>query len=230
MTQRLVTDLSHCEHLLVVEGEPEDIRRFVEAAIGPGSALSLAKLLPPPATLDDVDAMTLAHFHLMSGDCAAARAIYEELGEPWPLPPDDPNSRALREHLRAHPQIALDTRRVQVNLTRHGALDVRGWKCVHWGAAADLTAPAIEAALAERVHYRFNDGANRLCAMLAMARTCPWLTFGGIVADFRARTQSWFFRFADDSRIEQVVSDFAPQASLVELFIDNPPEIFAHAG
>lgn len=230
MTHRLITDQSHCEHLLVVEGEPQDIRCFVENAIGPGSALSLSKLLPPPASLDEVDAVTLAHFHLMSGDCEAARAIYEELGEPWPLPQVDPSSRALREHLRANPQIALDARRVQLNLTRHGALDVRSWKHTHWGAAVDLTAPAIEAALAERVHYRFQDGSNRMCAMLAVARAYPRLTVGGIVADFRARAQSWFFKFADDNRIEQVSSDFTTQTSLVELFIDNPPEIFAHAG
>lgn len=230
MTTRYIDELSHCEHLLIVEGEAAAVAAFVAQARRDTSALSLEALLPAPATLTEVDPFMLAHFHLVFGEQDEARAIYDDIDEPWPLPDPDPDSRALREWLRTDPSLTANARQVQRNVVLHGALDVVAWKRNRWGAAGDLHDVTFEQVSDERVHYRFNDAASRMAALHAIAAKYPKLDVGAIVVDFGKRQQSWFYRFANDTSMRHAQAFLPEDESVVELYIDNPPDLFAYAG
>lgn len=230
MTTRYIDDLSHCEHLLVVEGAAEAVAAFVEQARRGSCALSLEALVPPPATLAEVDPFMLAHFHLVFGEQDEARAIYDDINEPWPLPEPDPDSRALRDWLRSDPPLTVNARQVQRNVVLHGALDAVSWKRTHWGAASDLRDVSVEQVSDERVHYRFSDVTSRLAALQAIAAKHPGLDIGVITADFGKRHQGWFYRFANEAHLQWTQDAMPAGESVVELYIDNPPSQFAYAG
>ena len=230
MNSRFIGDLTHVEHLLVVEGEPDQIAAFVAGARRGDVALSLQALVPPPQALADVDPMSLAHFHLVFGEQHEARNLYDELDEPWPLPDVDEGSRALRELLRTDTSISADARTVQKNLQTYGVLNAEVWKSARWGSSADLRDVAYELVNDDRVHYRFTSPVSRQTALHEIAGRYPQLSMGAIVTNFGARKHHWFYRFADSQDMHSVEQSFPKDADMVELFMDNPPELFAYAG
>lgn len=230
MTSRYIGDLTHVEHLLVVEGDPDKVTAFVEGAQRNGSPLSLEVLVPPPVALVEVDALMVAHFHLVFGEQDEARAIYDEIDEPWPLPAVDEGSAALRELLRADPTLMQNARLVQKNVQTYGALDAAAWKRARWGSAGDLRDVECDRINDDRVHYRFNSPISRQMALQEIAGNHPGLSMGAIVTNFGARKQHWFYRFFGTQDLRAVEQRFPEGEDVVELFIDNPPDLFAYAG
>lgn len=230
MTSRYIGDLTHVEHLLVVEGDPDKVAAFVEQAQRNGLPLSLDALVPPPAALAEIDALMVAHFHLVFGEQDEARAIYDEIDEPWPLPEVDEGSAALRELLRADPTLMKNARAVQKNVQTYGVLDAAAWKRARWGSASDLRDVEYERVNDDRVHYRFDSPVSRQIALQEIAGNNPGLSLGAIVTNFGDRKQHWFYRFYDTQDLRAVEQRFPAGEAVVELFIDNPPDLFAYAG
>jgi len=230
MTSRYIGDLTHVEHLLVVEGDPDKVAVFVERARRAGLPLSLEALIPPPEELAEIDALMVAHFHLVFGDQAEARILYDEIDEPWLLPEVDEASAALRELLRTDPTLMKNARVVQKNVQKFGALDAGAWKSARWGSAADLRDVVFEQISDDRVHYRFDAPVSRHMALQDIAGKHPDLSIGAIVTNFGARKQQWFYRFFGTQDLKAVEQRFPADEDVVELFIDNPPELFAYAG
>jgi hypothetical protein len=230
MTSRYIGDLTHVEHLLVVEGDPDKITAFVESAQRNGSPLSLEALVPPPAELAEIDALMVAHFHLIFGEQSEARILYDEIDEPWPLPEVDEASAALRELLRTDPTLMKNARLVQKNVQKFGALDVSAWKRARWGAVPDLRNVQLDRVNDDRVHYRFESPDSRHMALQEIAAKHPGLSIGAIVTNFGARKQQWFYRFFGTQDLRAVEQRFPANEDVIELFIDNPPELFAYAG
>lgn len=224
MKQRILTDETHSEHLLVLFGGPEQLDAFQRETQDEAGALCLTKALPPPA-LEDVDPLCIAHYHLMAGNDSGARAIYEELNVPYPLAGNE-TTLEMRAFLASRTDIQRDARCIQKNIHRGGAVDAREWKKDHWGGVADITGAASERPDAGCLIYRFSDRWNRERALLALVlKHAPAIKGGCIVADFWARKESWrFVQGRTDVVGEQ--REMTAGDGLVTLYIDNPPNVF----
>lgn len=239
MTSRYVGDLTHCEHLFVLEGTAAEVDAFLQSAHTPGVPFSLAALLPAPEGLREMDPLTWAHYHLVSGDVEKARVAYDEIGAEWPVFENAEATEALRVLLRGNPDIVRDALVVQRNLQRWGVADARQWRLQTWGSNSDIKECRIERVSAERVHVHVVDSTDRTAALQLLCCQRPGLTTGCIVANFAQRTQSWLISFKDTDRTGNMLKTKSRQfckrswekdQDLVELFLDNWPEQFHAEG
>lgn len=225
MTERLISGLSHCEHLVFIEGSSAAIDLLMPRAAGSEAGqVRLDKLLPPPPGLTDLDPLTIAHFQLMNGMFEAAKQSFAEMGETMPL--DDAGQPLLSQ------EVISDSLRVSLHLQQFGAPDRRSWKRDNWGSAATPSITAHREA-DDVLLLKWQAESSFWPACVRMVNKLLELTVGAVYVDFTKKVQNWMLRPEGQRELVYCPSSsmgFPDSADFVKLHIDNLPAQFRRAG